>query len=105
MNSDFERQIAYYTYLFRKYRKKIFIGLFLLILSLTSIRTVGPEEEGVLLNLGHYSRTVSPGLNFIAPFGVERMYKIPVQRQLKHEFGFRTAGNGNRSQYSDHDYS
>ena len=103
--TDFDQQIAYYTYLFKKHGKKIGIGLFVLILALTSIRTVGPEEEGVVLNLGQYSRTVNPGLNFIAPFGIEKMYKIPVQRQLKHEFGFRTTGLGTRSEYSEGDFS
>ncbi len=102
--TEYEQQLAYYNYLFKKYRKKIFIGLFLLILVLTSVRTVGPEEEGVVLNLGQYSRTVNPGLNFIIPFGIEKMVKIPVQRQLKHEFGFRTIG-GSSSQYSNADFS
>ncbi len=102
--TEYQQQLAYYTYLFKKYRKKIFISLFLLILVLTSVRTVGPEEEGVVLNLGQYSRTVSPGLNFIAPFGIEKMVKIPVQRQLKHEFGFRTVG-GPSSHYSGSDFS
>ncbi|HRQ50469.1 MAG TPA: SPFH domain-containing protein, partial [Agriterribacter sp.] len=103
--TDFDQQVAYYRYLAKKHGRKILLGLFVLILLLTSVRTVGPEEEGVVLNLGQYSRTVNPGLNFIAPFGIEKMYKIPVQRQLKHEFGFRTTGIGSRSQYSDSDFS
>ncbi len=103
--NDLEQQIAYYTYLIKKHGKKVLLGVVLLVLVLTSVRTVGPEEEGVVLNLGQYSRTVDPGLNFIAPFGIEKMYKIPVQRQLKHEFGFRTTALGNRSQYSENDFS
>ena len=103
--TDFDQQVAYYRYLAKKHGKKILLGLFVLILLLTSVRTVGPEEEGVVLNLGQYSRTVNPGLNFIAPFGIEKMYKIPVQRQLKHEFGFRTTGANSRSEYSDKDFS
>jgi membrane protease subunit HflK len=70
----------------------------------TSIRTIGPEEEGVVINLGKYSRTLQPGLNFILPFGVEKMHKIPVQRQLKHEFGFRTTNPGTRTEYADDNY-
>ncbi|GAA0538886.1 FtsH protease activity modulator HflK [Chitinophaga japonensis] len=103
--ADFDQQMAYYRYLLEKHGKKVLLGLFLLILALTSIRTVGPEEEGVVLNLGHYSRTVRPGLNFIAPFGIETMYKIPVQRQLKHEFGFRTNDERSSDRYSDGDFS
>jgi modulator of FtsH protease HflK len=71
---------------------------------ITSLRTVGPEQEGVILFLGKYSRTVQPGLNYIVPFGLERMYKIPVQRQLKQEFGFRTVEPGVRTQYSKEAY-
>lgn len=89
----------------RKYFKRVVLVVLVLTVVLTSVRTVGPEEEGVVLNLGHYTRTVQPGLNFIVPFGVEKMYKIPVQRQLKHEFGFRTANAGVRSEYSKAGYT
>ena len=33
------------------------------------------------------------------PFGIEKMFKIPVQRQLKQEFGFRTTNAGRSSDY------
>jgi len=61
---------------------------------------VGPEEQGVVLRFGEYSRTADPGLNFKAPFGIEQVFKIPVQRQLKEEFGFQTVRADVRSQYS-----
>ncbi|MCH7398913.1 FtsH protease activity modulator HflK [Belliella sp. DSM 107340] len=83
----------------RKYLSKIVIGLLLLIALLSSVRTVGPEEEGVVVQLGEYNRTVQPGLNFMLPFGIEKMHKIPVQRQLKQEFGFRTTNAGRSSDY------
>ncbi len=83
----------------RKNIRKIIILVVLLILAFTSVRTVGPEEEGVVLMLGKFNRTVEPGLNFILPLGLEKMYKIPVQRQLKQEFGFRTVEAGTRTQY------
>jgi membrane protease subunit HflK len=89
----------------KKNLKKIILAALVLSVLLTSIKTVGPEEVGVVLNLGRYSRTVEPGLNFILPFGVEQMYKIPVQRQLKHEFGFRTVEAGTRSQYDKDRYA
>jgi modulator of FtsH protease HflK len=94
-----------YGYWLRNNLKKVIIGLAVLAVLFTSIKTVGPEEEGVVLNLGQYNRTVQPGLNFILPFGVEVMYKIPVQRQLKHEFGFRTTSTtGVRSEYAKSSY-
>lgn len=89
----------------RKYLRPILIGVVVLVVALTSIRTIGPEEEGVVLYLGQYDRTLQPGLNFILPFGLETMYKTPVQRQLKHEFGFRTQSVGVRSEYGNSGYT
>ncbi|RMG43185.1 MAG: FtsH protease activity modulator HflK [Methanobacteriota archaeon] len=66
--------------------------------------TVGPEEEGVILRLGKYVRTVGPGLHFKLPLGIEALYKVPVQRQLKEEFGFRTVEAGVRTRYSTRNY-
>lgn len=94
-----ELQIRRMVEMIKKNFRKVFIGLLAFIALITSVRTVGPEQEGLVLFLGKYNRTVNPGLNFIVPFGLERMYKIPVQRQLKQEFGFRTVETGVRSQY------
>ena len=84
----------------KKYLLKIIIGLVIFVGLLSSIRTVGPEEEGVVVQLGEFDRIVPPGLNFILPFGLESMNKIPVQRQLKQEFGFRTTDAGRQSEYA-----
>ncbi len=84
----------------KKYLNRIIWGFVLLFGIVTAVKTVGPEEEGVVVQLGEYSRTLQPGLNFIAPFGIEKMYKIPVQRQLKREFGFRTVSAGQRTEYT-----
>jgi modulator of FtsH protease HflK len=84
----------------KKNALKIIGGFLLVVAVFTSTKTVGPEEEGVVVQLGQYNRTVLPGLNFILPFGFERMFKIPVQRQLKQEFGFRTVIADQRSEYA-----
>ena len=84
----------------KKHIKQIAIVAVVLIALFTSVKTIAPEEEGVVLFLGKYNRTLQPGLNFIAPFGLERLYKIPVQRQLKQEFGFRTVELGERTRYA-----
>jgi modulator of FtsH protease HflK len=101
---DENYQLQYYLFLLRKHLRKIVLGLLLLVLVLTSVKTVGPEEEGVVLSLGQYNRTVKPGLNFILPFGLEVMKKIPVQRQLKQEFGFRTVAADISTEYSQEDF-
>ena len=99
-----EEQVQYYSDMIRKNIKKIVLILAALIIAFTSIKTVGPEEEGVVLMLGKYNRTLQPGLNFILPAGIELMYKIPVQRQLKQEFGFRTVQADTRSRYATGDF-
>ena len=79
---------------------KVAIVLVLLWAGLSSFFTVEPEELGVVLRFGEFQRTADPGLNFKLPFGVESVQRVPVQRQLKEEFGFRTVRAGVRSEYS-----
>ncbi|MBP7459787.1 MAG: FtsH protease activity modulator HflK [Candidatus Delongbacteria bacterium] len=66
--------------------------------------TISPEEVGVILRFGRFSRQAEPGLNFKLPLGIESVYKVPVQRQLKEEFGFRTIQSGVRSSYSEESF-
>jgi modulator of FtsH protease HflK len=66
----------------------------------SSFYTIDPEEVGIVLRFGEYVRTTEPGLHLRLPFGIERIRKVPVQRQLKEEFGFRTVVAGQRSQYA-----
>ena len=87
--------------------RKIVSGIiFLLIITflLTTWFTIGAEEVGVILRFGKYNRTVKSGLHFKIPFGVEDMYKVPVERQLKQEFGFRTLKSGVNTTYSSRSY-
>ena len=66
--------------------------------------TVDPEEVGVVLRFGRYDRRTLPGLHFKLPYPIETMEKVAVQRQLKEEFGFRTARPGVRTRYSPADF-
>ncbi len=66
--------------------------------------TVEPEEVGIVLRFGEYTRTVNPGLNFKMPFGVEEVIKVPVERQLKLEFGFRSSVPGVKTRYANTRY-
>ena len=75
-------------------------GLLILLFLVSSIYTVGPEELGIILRFGKFERNTDPGLHFKLPFGIERVTKVPVQRQLKEEFGFQTVSAGVRSQFS-----
>ena len=63
---------------------------------------VQPEEVGVVLRFGRYVRATEPGLRAKIPVA-ETVLKVPVQRQLKQEFGFRTMEPGIRTQYAAFD--
>jgi membrane protease subunit HflK len=79
-------------------------AIFILIIFFSSWFTISPEEVGVILRFGKYTRTVNPGLNFKLPLGIEEVIKVPVERQLKQEFGFRTIKAGVRTEYSTSRY-
>ena len=51
---------------------------------------VEPDEVGLVTRFGRFVRTTNPGPHGKIPFGIEQVQKVPVQRQLKQEFGFRT---------------
>src|SRR5687768_2139161 len=72
----------------------------LLALSFTTTFTIDPEEEGVVTRFGRFERIVGPGLHFRLPPPVESVWKVPTQRQLKEEFGFRTVRADVRTEYS-----
>lgn len=96
----------YLKKLFGDYKKQILpIGLLIvgLILAFQSVLVVEPEEVGVIVRLGKYDRTVEPGMNFKIPF-VEEDLLVPVERQKKVEFGFRTVQAGQRTQYSSRNF-
>ena len=69
------------------------------VLAFGTVYQVQPEEVGVVLFFGKHVRTTQPGLRFKLPF-VEDVLKVPVQRQLKQEFGFRTAQPEIRTRYA-----
>lgn len=105
---DFERQIREIqidSSKFLRFIPGLIVVIVALVLLSTSWVTIGPEERGVVLRLGKYSSTFDPGLHFKIPFGVDRVYKVPVQRQLKAEFGFQTAQPGVRTVYESRDFS
>ena len=68
------------------------------LLLLSSVYTVQPEEVGVILRLGKYAGTTEPGLRFKIPL-IDRLTKVPVRRQLKEEFGFRSESVAVRSSF------
>jgi modulator of FtsH protease HflK len=77
----------------------IVLGL-LLITAWASYYQIQPEEVGLITRFGAYTGTSQPGPHFKLPFA-ERVFRVPVKRQLKEEFGFRTQRAAVRSEYED----
>ena len=79
--------------------KIVLLVVVVVILLYGSIYQISPDEMGVIQRFGKFVRTTDPGLHFKLPFGIEALTKVPVQQQLKHEFGFRTTSPGIRSEF------
>lgn len=92
-------------------RRALWGVLLLLALALLfSVRTspayqVEADEVAVVLRFGEVSGLPrQPGLRWKIPFGVDQVVRVPVRRQLKEEFGFRTQRADVRSQYASRGY-
>jgi membrane protease subunit HflK len=70
----------------------------------SSYYQIEPEEVGMVTRFGKYVRITNPGPHGKLPFGMERVQKVPVERQLKQEFGFRTARPGVQSEFGKDDH-
>jgi membrane protease subunit HflK len=82
------------------YWRIIITAIFLVVIFWSSIFQVSTEEVGVITRFGKYLRQVEPGLSLKIPF-VDDIYKVPVERQQKLEFGFRTLNAGVTTEYSE----
>ena len=75
-----------------------------LVVVMDSVYQVQPEEVGIIKRFGKYNAPPRPpGLQFKLPF-IDTVMLVPVQRQLKQEFGFRTQTAGQRTIYSPQDF-
>jgi membrane protease subunit HflK len=75
-------------------------GIALLVLALvvvwllTGFYTVRPNEVGINLIFGRYTRTTAEGLNYNLPYPIGSVTKPNVTSQERIEVGYRTAPNG-----------
>ncbi|MFN0130247.1 MAG: FtsH protease activity modulator HflK [Verrucomicrobiales bacterium] len=86
-----------------EFKPGLFRGVIILIIVVwgvwSSVYKVPAESVGVIQRFGKaLDASVLPGLHFKAPFGVDRVSIVPVERQLKLEFGFSTEGYTNPDQ-------
>src|ERR1700679_2564782 len=68
----------------------IVAAVVLALLAWSSIYTVAPDEEGIVLRFGAYDRKTNPGLNFKLPL-IEDALTPKVTRVNRVEVGFREA--------------
>ncbi len=84
------------------------LGLIIAIFFLGSILysafyTIAPGEQGVVLRVGTYVKTTTPGLNFKLPL-MDEVIKVDVENVRKEEFGFRTKTPGQRTEFEKTGY-
>src|SRR5215208_1219929 len=78
---------------------RVLIGLIAVTFLFTTWFTVDPEEAGLVLRFGKFVRQVPSGLHMKLPYPLEHVVKVPIERQLKEEFGFRTVEAAVRTTY------
>ncbi len=57
---------------------------------------VQPDEQGIVLHFGAYSRTTAPGLNYRLPWPIESVRKLSVTRVNRVDIGYRVDATENR---------
>lgn len=77
----------------------IIAAILLLAIGRMTFYQVQPEEVGVVQRFGKFIKITEPGLRVKIPFA-DTVTNVPVQRQLKQEFGFRTVDVGVRSSFT-----
>ena len=82
---------------------KIVVGLVVLLVAyagLSSVYTVDPHEEAVVLRLGKLHGTPrQAGFHFKLPAPIDRVFKVPTKKVKKLEFGYRTEQAGIRTRF------
>ena len=69
----------------------------------SSFYKIAPSEVGVILRLGKYHTTQTPGLHFKFPY-IDKLYKVDVEKIRKEEFGFRSRFPGQQSSFDRNGY-
>jgi regulator of protease activity HflC (stomatin/prohibitin superfamily) len=61
----------------------LFIVLVLVIILVASgLRVVRPTDRGLVERFGKYKRFANPGLTFLIPLRIERLFKVNITEQM-----------------------
>lgn len=63
--------------------------------------TVAPDEEGVILTFGKYTKTTGSGFHFKWPWPIQAVEKPKIAEVKRLEFGYRSRISGGQTQYQD----
>jgi membrane protease subunit HflK len=92
----------------RKISGGLSVGLIIIaiivIAVVSSFYTVNANELGVVTRFGKYNATVTDGLHWKLPFGIDSVDKVTQTVQAK-QFGFRTLQAGVSTTYDQNDWS
>ena len=64
---------------------------------MSGLYRVLPDEQGVVLRFGQFTKTTQPGLNYHIPFPIERVFTPKVTKVNRIDVGFRSASDSGRS--------
>ncbi|MBE6638713.1 MAG: FtsH protease activity modulator HflK [Ruminococcaceae bacterium] len=79
-------------------KKLIILGIILILAAValfTSYYTVDEKEQAVVTTFGKVTSITEAGFHFKAPFGIQKVQKVPVNVYQKLEIGYKTDKKGN----------
>ena len=74
---------------FGKLGPYMIIGILILIWIASGFYRVLPDEQGVVLQFGKYTKTTQPGLNYHLPYPIERVFTPKVTKINRIDVGYR----------------
>ena len=88
--------------------RAIVLGIVILLAVLWFVRggpayTVAPDEEGVVLTFGKYTKTAQPGFHLKWPWPIQTVETPKVTETKRLEFGFRSVTRGGSTTYTSFD--
>lgn len=69
------------------------LTVFLIVLVLSSVYTVGDKEQAVITTFGKVTGTTDPGIHFKLPFGIQEARFVKVNEIKNIEIGYRSNGD------------
>ena len=79
---------------FQKLQFLAVLALVALIAGVTSFHKIDTSEQGVVTRFGRFTTILEEGPHFVLPFGIDRVYAVPVTKIHELEFGFRKNQRG-----------